>query len=210
MIDLDNDLKRQAGEGYSTIRFGPGTRNNVGELDRFCHLPRMVYSLCVISIFSYTLSILLTALQLQRCQLSKPADENSLPAGHVEAVVPDLTPQPAQPPSPRHSAVATDWIDTTGQPPNEFIPLSPITSLDSSPDAPPSSSTTSTPTPPVSDVFGRPSTHSERSDSISWRTSQDTATSIFDPEHYLVSDGFRPPAQPPTYSSRPPSLYAVK
>lgn len=36
------------------------------------------------------------------------------------------------------------------------------------------------------------------------RFSQDT-TSVFDFDLYLVSDGFRPAAGPPAYSSRPPS-----
>lgn len=36
------------------------------------------------------------------------------------------------------------------------------------------------------------------------RLSQET-TSSFGAEHYLVSDGFRPTAQLPGYSSRPPS-----
>lgn len=38
------------------------------------------------------------------------------------------------------------------------------------------------------------------------RSSQET-TSSFNPDLYLITDGFRPPDEPPAYTSRPSSLY---
>lgn len=48
--DQGEDLVRQPFDGYSTVRFGPGTRDNVGELDKFCNFPRAVYGLSLIAV----------------------------------------------------------------------------------------------------------------------------------------------------------------
>lgn len=42
-----------------------------------------------------------------------------------------------------------------------------------------------------------------------WRSSQET-TSSFNPDLYLVSDGFRPLPSPPAYTSRPSSLFDIR
>jgi hypothetical protein len=47
LADSGDDLVRQPRDGFSTIRFGPGTFGNVGELDQFCKVPKVAYALCV-------------------------------------------------------------------------------------------------------------------------------------------------------------------
>lgn len=56
LTDDDNDLVRQPNTGYSTIRFGPGTSENIGELDRLCTFPRSVYGLSVLSMYARPLN----------------------------------------------------------------------------------------------------------------------------------------------------------
>jgi hypothetical protein len=46
-IDERTDLIRQPRDGFSSIRFGFSTLENMGELDRFCQVPKAAYALCV-------------------------------------------------------------------------------------------------------------------------------------------------------------------
>ncbi|KAL2021281.1 hypothetical protein VTK56DRAFT_7360 [Thermocarpiscus australiensis] len=71
-----------------------------------------------------------------------------------------------------------------------------------------------TPPPPyhpvVTEMAQEPSSYTGRPVVITAnprsRPSMETTSSV-DPEAYLVSDGWRPPEEPPEYSSRPPSLH---
>lgn len=58
------DAPNDPAPGFTTIRFGPGTFGNYGELDIYCDIPITDYSFCVILVFTYMISIVLAILRI--------------------------------------------------------------------------------------------------------------------------------------------------
>lgn len=50
-IDNLNDAPNEPAAGFTTIRFGPGTYGNAGQLDIYCDLPRSGYFLCILGMY---------------------------------------------------------------------------------------------------------------------------------------------------------------
>ncbi|KAK0707402.1 hypothetical protein B0H67DRAFT_556103 [Lasiosphaeris hirsuta] len=173
-----NDLVRNS-VNFASVRFGLGGQVVDDGLDLTCFTPKLVYLLSIIAIFSYTFSILLTGLQWQRYQATQ--DHGTHP-GHVELAIPEsvrhmqhIQVHHVQVPDPRLSLSGPHPLPQDLQP--QEAPQYPQQPPHTSFEAVPASG-------------GR----------MSFET-----TSSFNPDIYLVSDGFRPEPDIPTYSSRPPS-----
>jgi hypothetical protein len=190
-------LKNGAAMAYHRLGWPTAEQEDV---DILCCLPKIVYLLCGIAIFSYTFSILFTGLQLQR---HWPGNSQAYHSGHVEEAIPDrnqqvqlvFVPQPSFT-TPRPSSTAPRPSETVEPTPEPTAPVqtfratrqSMSTTRSASEDLPRYTNEVDTPYPemPV-------------------RSSMET-TSSFNPDLYLISDGFRPAPELPTYSSRPPSF----
>jgi len=135
--------------------------------------------------FSYTFSVLFTGMQLQRTKLS---DEQSTCLGHIEEAIPDR-PQRGRSPDFQYHHSLPPRISSDAAPTQVYAVMVPQ----------------STPTPrrPTSEDLPRYASMEEPFSMPRGRISQET-TSSFNPDLYLVSDGFRPQPEPPNYS-RPPS-----
>ncbi|KAK3316331.1 hypothetical protein B0H66DRAFT_291720 [Apodospora peruviana] len=200
---------------YSHAFFGLGAEENVEDLGLLCTLPNIVYTLTVLSIFSHTVSIVLTILQFQR-NLSLRTSEPRTHAGHVEEAIPTMlydrastqhqssTPSPPPSPPPRgyiESTISTVYQQLTDNDISTRTAASTLPARLSNPvpqySPPRSNWENPTRNDPPAEVFSNPP---------DWRSSQET-TSSFNPDLYLVSDGFRPLPEPPAYTSRPSSLY---
>ncbi|KAK5652799.1 hypothetical protein OQA88_9655 [Cercophora sp. LCS_1] len=172
------------GAAFARTRFGWGSHHDHHEPDLLCCLPKVVYLLCAVAVFSYTFSILFTGLQFQRSRLSlqtKPSHP-----GHIEEAIPTSNPLYTFYP-PRPSVSERPSTEGT-QPPVSFAPRQSSSSTRRSSEELPRYAN------PAELPFDIPRP----------RMSQET-TSSFNPDLYLISDGFRPIPDPPTYSSRPPS-----
>lgn len=139
--------------------FGSGVQSEPKDgMDLLCCLPKAVYILSFIAIFTYTLTVLLAGLQLQKHWHSRAPYVHK---GDMEEAIPAEI-EPVQMPLSRASLSAIprrEEVPVYSSTPDEIVPRT--------------------------------------------RSSQET-TSSFNPELYLVSDGFRPD-RPPSYRSRPPS-----
>ena len=170
--------------------------------------------LLMIHSFSHTLSIVLTTLQFQRNSVQRDTETMGY-TGHVEEAVPEAIyirandrVQPPAPPVPRGytqqtlSAASQQLVDSIAGP---RIQASAPTRL-SNPNQHYSQASLNWQNPgpipgnPPAELFTNPP---------GWRSSQET-TSSFNPDLYLVSDGFRPLPSPPAYTSRPSSLFNAR
>ncbi|KAK1759671.1 hypothetical protein QBC47DRAFT_372753 [Echria macrotheca] len=179
------------GAAFAKHKFGWGAHHNHAEVDLSCCLPKIVYMLCAIAIFSYTFSILFTGMQLQRHRRS---DVSIHHAGHVEEAVPlpDRTPPASAALNYLLSAPTPSPAPISERPPVQVFAVS----VPNSSYAPRRSTS--------EDLPRYASTEDPEFEMPRGRLSQET-TSSFNPDLYLVSDGFRPAPELPSYSSRPPS-----
>ncbi|KAK3332096.1 hypothetical protein B0T19DRAFT_94562 [Cercophora scortea] len=196
-----NHDMRHLKANHAKFDFGAWMGENTGHDDLKCRLPMFIYALCIISIFSHTFSIALTALQLQRSRMERPAEhaESGIPSQMVQRedqqeIARSLPPfqqyQEPTPASPSNQRVVQNpagaatsaWVDVH----QRYVP-SPQSQGRSYNDF-------------RADMFEVPE----------GRASQETTSSI-NPDIYLVSDGFRPLEAEtlPPYSSRPASLRNV-
>lgn len=165
--------------------------------------------------FSHTLSIVLTVLQYQRNQAQRKNESTGF-AGHVEEAVPEavynrahirvqhpLVSQAAHQHTEHrfgevHQQITNDIPSPRFQTP---APTRPSAMNQQYPGARyhwENQSRANT-APPTEEFTNPPG----------WRSSQET-TSSFNPDLYLVSDGFRPLPSPPAYTSRPSSLFDIR
>jgi len=177
----------------------------------FLPLNNYIGLLLMIHSFSHTLSIVLTTLQFQRNSAQRDTETRGY-TGHVEEAVPEAiynrANNRAPPPVPRGytqqtlSAASQQLVDSIAGP---RIQASAPTRL-SNPNQHYSQASLnwqnpgSIPGNPPAELFTNPP---------GWRSSQET-TSSFNPDLYLVSDGFRPLPSPPAYTSRPSSLFNAR
>ncbi|KAK3349899.1 hypothetical protein B0T25DRAFT_519997 [Lasiosphaeria hispida] len=173
-----NDLVRNS-VNFASVRFGLGGQVVEDGLDLTCFTPKLVYLLSIIAIFSYTFSILLTGLQWQRYQATQ---DHSTHPGHVELAIPESI-QHMQHIQVHHVQVPDPRLSFSGPPPQ--------------PQAPRPQEAPRYPQQP-------PRTSFEAALVPGGRMSFETISS-FNADLYLVSDGFRPEPEIPTYSSGPPS-----
>lgn len=184
-------LKNGAAIAYR--RFGWASGPEPEEFDVFCCLPKIVYLLCGIAIFSYTFSVLFTGLQLQR---HWPGNDSTLHSGHVEEAIPQR-PQPVQVVFvPRSSFATPRPLETAEVTPETVAPTQTFNAA-----ARQSLSTTRS----TSEDLPRYTNAADEYITPQVRSSMET-TSSFNPDLYLISDGFRPAPELPTYTSRPPSF----
>ncbi|KAM7197390.1 hypothetical protein V8F33_005611 [Rhypophila sp. PSN 637] len=200
---------RQLVTDYSRSVFGDHGNSGTGEKMEFlCTVPRVVYVLSIISIFSHTLSIVLTVLQFQQNKAQRKAKTMGF-AGHVEEAIPEviynranirvqpLMPQPVQQAEmyqqrPNHVADPRFQIPAPTRP-SDLHQQYPGARYHWE------NQSRATANPPTEEFTNPPG----------WRSSQET-TSSFNPDLYLVSDGFRPLPSPPAYTSRPSSLFDIR
>ncbi|KAK4219798.1 hypothetical protein QBC37DRAFT_367407 [Rhypophila decipiens] len=202
------DLRQLVTDYSRSVFGGHGNSGTAEKMEFLCTVPRVVYVLSIISIFSHTLSIVLTVLQFQQNKAQRKAETMGF-AGHVEEAVPEviynrpniqvqpLMPQPVQQAEmyqQRPNHVADPRFQTPA-------PTRPSDLHQQYPGARyhwenPSRATANPPTEEFTNPPG-------------WRSSQET-TSSFNPDLYLVSDGFRPLPSPPAYTSRPSSLFDIR
>jgi len=161
------------------------------EVDMLCCLPKIVYLLCGIAIFSYTFSILFTGLLLQR---HWPGSTQALRSGHVEEAIPSQQVQFVL--VPRNSFAAPRPSETAEVAPE---PIAPTQSFRAARQSMSTTRSTSEDLPRYTTDADQPFAEPPV------RSSMET-TSSFNPDLYLVSDGFRPNPELPTYTSRPPSF----
>ncbi|KAK3682493.1 hypothetical protein B0T22DRAFT_285733 [Podospora appendiculata] len=195
---FSNHDMRHLKANHAKFDFGAWMGENTSHHDLKCRLPMFVYALCIISIFTHTFSIALTALQLHRPKMERPADhaESGIPTQMVQQedqreIVRPLPPSqqyqertPASSgnqrvvPIPSGSATSA-WVDVN----QRYVPSS--------------QNQGGSYNDFRADMFEVPE----------GRASQETTSSI-NPDIYLVSDGFRPLEAEtlPPYSSRPASL----
>ncbi|KAK8034633.1 hypothetical protein PG993_009628, partial [Apiospora rasikravindrae] len=64
LIDKDDDASYDPPKGYSTIRFGDGSSDNKGVMDKYCALERAYYFISVAIIFSYMITVTLSILRI--------------------------------------------------------------------------------------------------------------------------------------------------
>ncbi|KAK7967118.1 uncharacterized protein PG986_001395 [Apiospora aurea] len=64
LIDKDDDASYDPPDGYKTIRFGDGTADNKGVLDKYCALERAYYFISVAMVFSYMVTVTLSILRI--------------------------------------------------------------------------------------------------------------------------------------------------
>lgn len=180
------------GTAFAYNRFGWGQAAEQEEFDLHCCLPKIVYILCGIAIFSYTFSILFTGLQLQR-HWPENAPPPLLPL-HADQPLPGTSPQVQLVFVPRPSFTAPRPSEAV-----EPIP-EPVQTHNFRATRQSMSTTRST-----SEDLPRYTNQADEPYDMPPRSSMET-TSSFNPDLYLVSDGFRPAPELPTYSSRPPSM----
>ncbi|KAL1842319.1 hypothetical protein VTK73DRAFT_3151 [Phialemonium thermophilum] len=149
-----------------------------------CHFPTELYSLCIVAIFTYILSLLFTILQLWRRRQDASASED------------ESYPPLAPPPNRQRPCITTapGWIPPMGLPP---------AGESSSRGANQASTIRTNPEPKYANM-----PDDILAGMTVGRLSQET-TSSFDPDLYLVSDGFQMSDDPPAYTSRPSSLYGL-
>ncbi|KAK8037909.1 hypothetical protein PG994_014676 [Apiospora phragmitis] len=64
LVDKKNDAPDEPPDGYTTIRFGDGSADNKGVLDKYCALERAYYFISVAMIFSYMITVTLSILRI--------------------------------------------------------------------------------------------------------------------------------------------------
>ncbi|KAK0640970.1 hypothetical protein B0T16DRAFT_205236 [Cercophora newfieldiana] len=188
-------LRNGAAIAYSRLGLGSSEQD---EVDMLCCLPKIVYLLCGIAIFSYTFSIFFTGLLLQR---HWPSNAQAPHSGHIEEAIPSQQVQLVfvhrnSSTAPRSSFTAPRPSETVEAAPEVVAPTQTFRATRQS-----MSTTRST-----SEDLPRYTTEADRPfPEPPVRSSMET-TSSFNPDLYLVSDGFRPAPEVPAYSSRPPSF----
>lgn len=161
---------------------------------------------------SYLGSVVVTVLQLSKDQKSVSSTGDGHYSGHVEEDIP----------------TATSWVPRVDQPrPMPFERMTYGEELPETNSNSQSSSSRTTLPPPTTPSSREPKYANMPAGIVESmalaisRVSMET-TSSMDPDHYIVSDGFRPSGRPPSYRSsresslgppeyrsRPPSLHAV-